>query len=100
MAYRGILITGASSGLGREISRELLRDGWSVINWSHETGVDVSDAKSVAEAAENTKLATIKVDVLINCAGVNRIEFIPEAKEEDWYLVMDTNAKGIFLTTK
>lgn len=97
---RTILITGASSGLGKLLAEEMEREGWRVFNWSKETGVNVARESSVQEAADNLKGQIKKLDVLVNCAGVNRIEFIPKAQEAEWDLVMNTNAKGIFLTAK
>lgn len=39
-------------------------------------------------------------DVLINCAGVNRIGYLEDFNEDDWDNVMDTNARSIFYTAK
>ena len=39
-------------------------------------------------------------EILINCAGMNRIGFLQNFGEEDWELVMQVNAKGIYLTSQ
>lgn len=100
-----IVITGASSGLGKAIKEEFERrnviDELEVIDWSLETGVDVTSSKSVktAELDWNNDYAE-PIDILINCAGVNHIDWISDLEEEAWDKVMDTNAKGIFLVTQ
>jgi len=40
------------------------------------------------------------LDVLINCAGVNEINWLPNVTEDEWDRVVDTNLKGIFLMTQ
>lgn len=99
-----IVITGASSGLGKCIMEALhnnvqWRGELDTINWSLDQDVDVRNAKSIQSALGRFGPDST-VDVLINCAGVNHIDFIPGLREEDWDRVMDTNAKGIYLTTK
>lgn len=105
-----VVITGASSGLGKCIKEAFENEpdlvGINVINWSLDTGVDVRDEKSIMNIGI-PKLPTVpnsinigKVDILINCAGINHIDFIPDLQEKDWDRVLDTNAKGIYLTTK
>jgi NAD(P)-dependent dehydrogenase (short-subunit alcohol dehydrogenase family) len=98
-----VVITGASSGLGKCIKEAMhnnveWRGELDTINWSLDQGVDVRDANSIGEAVD--LLRVDKIDILINCAGVNHIDFVPNLKEEDWDRVVDTNAKGIYLTTK
>jgi len=95
------VITGASSGLGEAISNHLLKNGWRVIDWSLKHHIDVSSSFSIGQARlDLLKRGLDKIDVLINCAGINRINFLPNVPEQEWDDVMDTNAKGIFLCTK
>lgn len=104
------IITGASSGLGAAISFSLhhsLNTGnckWNITNWSLETAVDVSNANSVRNAAAiwstQNENRGANLDVFINCAGVNGIDFLDNVTEADWDRIMNTNAKGIFLTTR
>lgn len=99
-----VVITGASSGLGRCIKNAFYHtaDRVKIFDWSKDTGVDVTDSSSVVDAkrALAKELDGEPLDVLINCAGVNHIEFIPKLDEADWDRVMDTNAKGIYLVSK
>lgn len=92
------IVTGASSGLGKAIAEALEHTGYSVINWSLDKGVDVTSAHSIKQALN--LLDDFRCDVLINCAGVNSIDFLPDVTEETFDNVMSTNAKSIFLTAQ
>lgn len=81
-----ILITGAASGLGLLLAQVLERDGHDIIPFDAAYGDDVLSPKSIP----------CVVDVVINCAGVNFINWLPDVTDEEWDRVMDTNAKGIF----
>lgn len=91
-----VVITGAKSGLGMMIYHALSKQGLSPIDWSL-PAVDVSDSHSVAKASE---LISGNINLLVNCAGINRIDYLPDLKEETWDSVMGANAKGIYLTTQ
>lgn len=91
------IVTGGSSGLGAEIMLSLEAQSWYVEDWSLSTGIDVRNATSVNDAAAEIDYS---IDALINCAGVNEIDYLPFVSEADWDRVMDTNAKGIFLVTR
>ena len=97
-----IVITGGSSGLGLCIKNELEGRLYSVIDWSLESGVDVRDEASIERAVENLpeEFNEYGIGALINCAGVNAIEYLPKLKSDEWDRIMDTNAKGIFLASQ
>lgn len=88
-----ILVTGGAAGLGAHIVRVLRDQGHVVISYDIKDGQDVLRPQlSVGERHY--------VDVLINCAGVNRINWLPDVSEDEWDSVMDTNVKGIYKMTQ
>jgi NAD(P)-dependent dehydrogenase (short-subunit alcohol dehydrogenase family) len=88
-----ILITGTSQGIGHALTKLLLINGYSVIGTST-TGIDninansyksysldLSNLDSIAAFKNNIQTANIKVDILINNAGIGPdLDFeLPEA---------------------
>lgn len=94
-----IIITGGSSGLGAVILRRLSTQGHTVQDWSL-ANIDVRDMVSVADRAAAYRNQKIHVDVLINCAGVNKLDYIENLSMDDWRETMDVNARAIWLITK
>ena len=115
------IITGASSGIGKQTALALLKAGYSVVLAARRTelleetikeaGVaasktlavttDVSDHESVKTLFAKTKETFGKLDLLFNNAGV----FSPRDLLEDltlaqWKSVVDTNLTGVFLCTQ
>ena len=41
-----------------------------------------------------------RIDVLVNNAGITRDQLLIRMKDDDWDQVLDTNLRGVFLTTR
>jgi len=114
------VITGAGRGIGQAIAVKFASEGADVVcvelknefaeqtaqkvkelgrkSWIFEC--NVSDANSVAQAAEKILEATGRVDILVNNAGITRDNLLMRMSEAEWDAVLDTNLKGTFLFTK
>jgi NAD(P)-dependent dehydrogenase (short-subunit alcohol dehydrogenase family) len=62
--------------------------------------LDVTDEAAWQDAVAATVARFGKLDILVNNAGIARINSVEDTTSEEWDLVMDINAKGVFLGTK
>ena len=117
---RIVLVTGAASGIGREIVRELLSRGDVVVGLDlHPTfdlaaapvapssaklftyfQCDVTNADTVKQCAERMKRENIKLDVIVNCAGINRGGPLLEMNPKDMSSVLGVNVLGAANVTR
>ena len=100
-----ILITGASSGIGKFLFEKFINSGEKVYGTYLNspppvrfkdlfTSVDVSNYESV-----NNWISALPKDpeiVLINCAGINYNSFAHKADVDNWKRVIDVNLTGTF----
>lgn len=96
-----VLITGHTSGLGKAIWEAM--EGKAILTgWSLETGVDVCDEAQIKEAVVNAAIENdfSPFDILINCAGVNHIDWHENVSVEIWDWLMGVNARAPWLITK
>ncbi|MEC3979224.1 SDR family oxidoreductase [Amycolatopsis sp. H20-H5] len=107
------VVTGAGSGLGREIASALLGAGYGVALAGRraealaETAdgaeaalvvpTDVTDPASVAALFEAVRARWGRLDLLVNNAGVSLGGTVDELSVEDWRRTVDTNLTGMFL---
>lgn len=115
-----VLVTGASSGIGREVALALAAQGHKVLACAR-TGraldslaaeaepllgevigqpCDVKDAGSVAEAITAGLARFGRIDALVNSAGRGGGGITADLDEKVWQDVLDTNLTGTFLTTR
>ena len=115
---RGLaVISGASSGLGREIAVALGKRGHAVaLLGRHRStlepvlalagGVgmvcecDVRDGMSVARAAESALSAFGSPEVVVPAAGLAFIAPLEETSEDDFDSILETNLRGAFLLAR
>ena len=116
LADRVAIVTGAGQGIGKAIALRLADEGAHVMavdqdgplaaavagqvtdkgRQGHEMALDVSDVEQVAAAVDRTMRIHGKVDILVNSAGIVRIEPFLEVTEQEWDRVMNVNLKGTF----
>lgn len=110
---KSIIITGASSGIGKATAEKFLDEGWSVgmIARRAEPLEDLAAAydNAVALPCDVTKEADVdaafdafgQVDVLFNNAGMfGKQTTIDEISLADWQSVVDVNLTGMFLCAR
>ena len=81
---------------GRQVEAEITESGGEC-GFVH---LDVTDESSWQDAVVATVTRFGKLDILVNNAGIARINTVEDTTSEEWDLVMDINAKGVFLGTK
>lgn len=121
MLERIAIVTGASGGLGRAISKRLAEDGFRVVlhyrsheekaktlqNALLEEGLDAVRMQADLSRRDDAERLIKKVldkygriDVLVNNAGVIKDNPIDEMPDEDFDFVMDVNVKAPWLLSK
>lgn len=110
-----ILITGASSGIGEGIARELGNAGAKVLLGARRLeridaiAADINSAGGLAkaQALDVTNRASMaafvqaaldtwgRVDVLINNAGIMPLSPLSAGKQDEWERTIDVNIKGV-----
>lgn len=115
------LVTGASSGIGRQIALDFAKAGYDlVLNYSSNVtsamevaqeceafgsktlvlGFDVSKGDEVEKNIQTIISTFGKIDVLINNSGITRDGLVLRMKEIDFEDVIDINLKGAFNCSK
>jgi NADP-dependent 3-hydroxy acid dehydrogenase YdfG len=115
------LVTGASSGIGKQVAIALAAAGYAVVlagrraellqATAQEVGkanakslvvqTDVTDPAAVRELFAETRETFGRLDVLFNNAGVSgRAVPLEDLTYEQWKTIVDTNLTGAFLCTQ
>ena len=117
-----VLITGATSGIGKSTALEFAKHGYNLIITGRrqerlaelkvalvkdfkinvlELCFDVRDEKQVADAINSIPSDFKAIDVLVNNAGLAAgLSTIQDGKINHWEQMIDTNIKGLLYVTK
>jgi NAD(P)-dependent dehydrogenase (short-subunit alcohol dehydrogenase family) len=81
---------------GRQVEGEIIKLGGECA-FVH---LDVTDERVWQDAVAATVARFGKLDILGNNAGIARINTVEDTTSDEWDLVLDINAKGVFLGVK
>ncbi|MCK8060928.1 MULTISPECIES: SDR family NAD(P)-dependent oxidoreductase [unclassified Fusibacter] len=119
-AMKIVAITGAGSGLGRELSFVYAKNNYHVVllgrtveklnevtkiiesSGGEATPIvcDITDVKSVIQAVTGIEVRFKSIDVLINNAGYGAFGELESLEDKDIDLMIDTNIRGTINATK
>ncbi len=117
---RVAVITGATSGLGKQMAFAFAKQGADLVIVSRRLeeldsikydlaneGVrvlpvicDVTKSNEVKAAAARTKEIFGKVDILVNCAGASKDKGVLDMTDEEWNFTIDTDLTSVFRMTR
>jgi len=117
LSNKTIVVTGATKGIGLAISNLLIEYGAKIIA----TGTQLKKIEKLNKKLINKNITykyldfnsnesvenfivyikkQVKIFGLVNNAGINKIDSIFEAKQEDWDLINNVNLRGPFILTR
>lgn len=117
---RVAVITGASSGLGKQMATAFANQGANLVIMARrlerleqlkkdleKQGVkvlpvqcDVTNTDNINSAASLAEKEFGKVDILINCAGSSKDKGVLEMNDDEWQFTMDTDLTSVFKVTR
>lgn len=115
------VVTGASSGLGRQIATAFARQGADLAILARreerlqelknqletEYGVkvlpikcDVTSTESIENAAKQVEETYGRTDILLNCAGSSKDKGVTEMTDDEWDFTISTDLTSVFKMTR
>ena len=114
------VITGASSGLGKQMSYAFAKQGANLVLLARRLEkleelkkelekldvkvlsikCDVTSTEDIDNAARLTEETFGKVDILVNCAGASKDKGTLDMSDEEWQFTIDTDLTSVFKVTR
>lgn len=115
------VVTGASSGLGRQLATAFARQGANLVILARREErlqelktklekeykiqvlpikCDVTSTKSIEDAAKVAKETYGHIDILLNCAGASKDKGVLEMQDDEWDFTIATDLTSVFKMTR
>lgn len=115
------VVTGASSGLGKQMARALARQGANLVILARRyerleefkpeleklgakkvlpIKCDVTSSDDINSAAEQAEKEFGRVDILLNCAGSSKDKGVIDMSDEEWDFTIATDETSVFKMTR
>ena len=114
------VITGASSGLGRQMANGFAKQGADLVLLARRMEkleevkkeltkykvkvlplkCDVTSTEDIKEAAKRAIDEYKHVDILVNCAGASKDKGVLEMEDSEWNFTIDTDLTSVFKVTR
>jgi glucose 1-dehydrogenase len=119
-ANKVCIVTGAGSGIGKAVAKQLAREGGLVVavDWNEQHGIqtvqeiaaasgeavfakcDVGAQGDVKAAVQLALQRWSRIDVVVNDAAMMTFQPVTDLPEQDWDKVMGVNLRSVFLFCK
>ena len=117
---RVVVISGASSGLGKQMAFAFAKQGADLVILARRLErleelkkelekekikvlpikCDVTSTDDINKAAELAEKEFGKVDILVNCAGSSKDKGVLEMSDDEWNFTIDTDLSSVFKMTR
>ncbi|MBO7528163.1 MAG: SDR family oxidoreductase [Clostridia bacterium] len=117
---RVAVITGASSGLGKQMAYAFADQGADLVLMARRiekleelknelekkcvkvlaVKCDVTSTENINESASLVEKTFKKVDILINCAGASKDKGVLDMTDDEWQFTIDTDLSSVFKVTR
>ena len=117
---RVAVITGASSGLGKQMSYAFAKEGANLVLLARRIErleelkkefeqfnikvlpikCDVTNTEEINKASILTENTFGKVDILVNCAGASKDKGVLDMTDEEWDFTINTDLTSVFKVTR
>lgn len=115
------VVTGASSGLGKQMARGFAGQGANLVIMARRIErleefkkelekefkikvlalkCDVTSTENINECAEKVEKEFGRVDILVNCAGSSKDKGVLDMNDEEWDFTIDTDLTSVFKMTR